>query len=75
LQQALQEEWQRIPQVQTQRLIQSMRRRVTTVLQANGGHTRYWCNCVKPFILNFVFLVITSNATTIINCSHNVLNI
>ena len=41
LQQALQEEWQRIPQVQIQRLIQSMRRRVTTVLQANGGHTRY----------------------------------
>lgn len=41
LQQALHEEWQRIPQVQIQRSIQSMRRRVTTVLQANGGHTRY----------------------------------
>jgi hypothetical protein len=34
LQQALQEGWQSIPQVQ----IQSMRRRVTTVLQANAIH-------------------------------------
>lgn len=41
LEQALQYEWQRIPRVRTQRLIESMPRRVRAVLQANGGHNRY----------------------------------
>lgn len=39
LQQTLQKEWQRMAQVQIQRLIQSMRTLVSTILQANGGHT------------------------------------
>lgn len=39
--QALMEEWQAIPQYRIQRLIQSMRRRINSVLAARGGHTRY----------------------------------
>lgn len=38
---ALVEEWHRIPRNQIQRLITSMRRRCTAVVNANGGHTRY----------------------------------
>jgi len=41
LQQALQQEWGRIPQDRIRRLIESMPRRVRAVLQANGGHNRY----------------------------------
>jgi transposase len=41
LQQALQYEWQRIPQERIDRLIGSMSRRVRTVLQVNGGRNRY----------------------------------
>lgn len=41
LEQALHEEWNRLPQRQIQRLVQSMRRRVVAVIQANGGYTRY----------------------------------
>ena len=37
----LQEEWQRIPQAFIRRLIQSMTRRVRTVIHARGGHNRY----------------------------------
>jgi hypothetical protein len=41
LQQALQCEWQRIPQVRIRRLIESISRRMRTVLQVNGGHNMY----------------------------------
>ena len=41
LEQALQQEWQTIPQARVRTLIASMPRRVTAVLQANGGHNRY----------------------------------
>ena len=41
LPQALEQEWGRIPQDRIRRLIESMPRRVRTVLQANGGHNRY----------------------------------
>lgn len=37
----LQQEWNAIPQIEIQRLIQSMRRRCMAVRDANGGHTRY----------------------------------
>jgi len=39
LQQALEQERGRIPQDRIRRFIESMRRRVCAVLQANGGHT------------------------------------
>lgn len=39
--QALQEEWEAIPQNQIRRLVNSMRRRIAAVIQARGGHTRY----------------------------------
>ena len=39
LQQALEQEWGRIPQDRIRRLIESMPRRVR-VVQANGGHNR-----------------------------------
>ena len=38
---ALIQEWNAIPQVQIDRLILSMTRRVRAALNANGGHTRY----------------------------------
>jgi hypothetical protein len=41
LQQALEQEWGRIPQDRIRRMIESMSRRVRAVLQANGGHNRY----------------------------------
>lgn len=41
LQQALEQEWRRIPQNRIRRLIVSMPRRVRAVLQVNGGHNRY----------------------------------
>lgn len=41
LMEALQDEWQRVPQIQIQRLIRSMRRRTCACYVANGGHTRY----------------------------------
>jgi hypothetical protein len=41
LQQALEQEWGRIPQDRIRRLIESMLRRVHAVLQANGGPNRY----------------------------------
>ena len=55
LQQALQYEWQRIPQERIHGLIGSMSRRVRTFLQVNGGHNRYWiwrCNYerLKPCV-------------------------
>lgn len=37
----LQGEWERIPQAVIQRLIQSMTRRVRTVIRVRGGHNRY----------------------------------
>lgn len=40
LQQALLEKWQIIPQVQIQRFIQYLQKRIATVLQVKGGHTR-----------------------------------
>jgi len=41
LQQALEQEWGRIPQDRIRRMIESMARRFRAVLQANGGHNRY----------------------------------
>jgi hypothetical protein len=41
LQQALEQEYWRIPQDRIRRLIESMSRRVRVVLQANGGHNIY----------------------------------
>ena len=41
LQQALQHEWQKIPQVRIHRHIESMSRRVRTVLQVSGVQDRY----------------------------------
>lgn len=41
LEQALQEEWQRIPNDVIRRLTFSMRRRVLACINANGGHTKY----------------------------------
>ena len=39
---ALQEEWRNIPMATVRRLVGSMRRRLQTVIQNNGGHCRYW---------------------------------
>ena len=39
---ALEQEWRRIPQDRIRRLVESMSRRVRPVIQANGGHNRYW---------------------------------
>ena len=41
LQQALHEEWQRIPMIRIRRLISSMRRRVENVIRMRGGYSRY----------------------------------
>jgi hypothetical protein len=41
MQQALEQEWGRIPQDRIHRLIEPMPRRVRAVLQAKGGHNRY----------------------------------
>lgn len=38
---ALVDEWNNIPQYQINRLVNSMPRRIQTLLNANGGHTRY----------------------------------
>ena len=38
---ALQEEWRNIPMATVRRLVGSMRRRLQTVIQNNGGHCRY----------------------------------
>ena len=38
----LQEDWETIPRQTIQHLIASMPRRCRAVIQANGGHTRYW---------------------------------
>ena len=39
--QALQEEWDRLPQQTIRNLVQSMRRRCVACVRARGGHTRY----------------------------------
>ena len=39
--QALQEEWDRIPQQRIRNLIGSMRRRCRAIIEMRGGHTRY----------------------------------
>lgn len=41
LEQALLQEWNDIPQVIINKLINSMTRRVQAAINANGGHTRY----------------------------------
>lgn len=41
LTEAVQDEWQRIPQARIGRLVRSMRRRCTACFNADGGHTRY----------------------------------
>ena len=38
---ALLEDWNNIPQARIQRLIASMRHRLTAVIQTRGGHTLY----------------------------------
>ena len=38
---SVQEKWEVIPQMQIQRLIRSMRRRMVPCIAANGGHTLY----------------------------------
>ena len=49
---ALTEEWNNIPQHTIQRLVASMRRRCRAVLDAAGGHTRYWhCHVDIPTLL------------------------
>jgi len=39
--QALQEEWERLPQQSIRNLVRSMRRRCVACVRARGGHTRY----------------------------------
>jgi hypothetical protein len=41
LEQALHQEWNNIPQMTINNLINYMTRRVQSALDANGGHTRY----------------------------------
>jgi hypothetical protein len=41
LEQALLQEWNNIPQMTVNNLINYMTRRVQSVIDANGGHTRY----------------------------------
>ena len=41
LSQMLIQEWNNIPQLRIQNIIQSMRRRSQACMQANGGHNRY----------------------------------
>ena len=53
--QALQHEWQRIPQVRIQNLIRFMPRRCRTVLAAHGGHNRYWHYRHRKFIQCIVY--------------------
>ncbi len=57
VQEALKEEWETIPQQHIRRLVHSMQRRLTALIQANGGHTRsYWLRSVirmLPGILYF----------------------
>jgi hypothetical protein len=62
LQQALQYNWQRIPQERIHRLMESMSRRVRTVLQVNGGHNRYciW-RCVNGRLESCVPLFLQCN--------------
>ena len=43
LQAALRQEWSNLPQAFINRLVNSMRRRCTAVVNADGGHTRYKC--------------------------------
>jgi len=62
LQQALQYDWKRIPQERIHRLIESMSRRVRTVLQVNGGHNRYWIwRCVNWRLKSCVPLFLQCN--------------
>ena len=42
IQDALRDEWAAIPLQLIRRLILSMRRRCQAVIQAQGGHTKYW---------------------------------
>ena len=42
-----------LPQVFFQRLVDSMRRRCTACIAANGGHTRYW---FRDFSMSFLLL-------------------
>ena len=45
LEEVLRQEWEVIPLHEIQNLIRSMHRRCITVVNANGGHTRYWTIC------------------------------
>ena len=42
IQDALRDEWAAIPLQLVRRLMLSMRRRCQAVIQAQGGHTKYW---------------------------------
>ncbi len=48
---ALVEEWAAIPQDQIRRYCRSMRRRITAVLDTNGGHLNYWTLKLKCVIM------------------------
>ena len=37
----VQEEWEKIPKEECQKLIESMPRRLAAVVRANGGYTKY----------------------------------
>ena len=52
LQQSLIDAWNNIPQQYIQRLVQSMRRRCTAVINAGGSYTRYSGNCLSRSCLS-----------------------
>ncbi len=56
MQEALMEQWEAIPQQDIRRFVHYMRRRLTGLILANGGHTLYWlCSVTRklPGILYF----------------------
>ena len=62
LQQALQHKWQRNPQLRIHRLIESMSKRVRTVLQVRGVQGRYWIwRCVNGRLKSRVPLCLQCN--------------
>ena len=58
------EEWEAIPQQDIRRLVHSVRRLHTALIQANGGHTRYGlCSVIRKlpgilyFYCSYVFVI------------------
>ncbi len=65
---AIEEEWTNIPQATINNLINSMRRRCVALLEANGGHIRYWLvfgspQYSKTHILEWPFIVVSLRHT------------